>query len=216
MIPVGLYSVCYNKGMEYKDFISMILHDAAAIANKNYGSVRGFTKGIDNNQVLTETDIAIGSLIVHKIKQIYPSYNVVDEEAGVIDNKSSYTWVVDPIDGTSNFANGIPLYGIMVGLLENGTSIAGGVVLPAFDEFYIALKGNGAYCNNQKISVTQEQNLLHTLVAYGIDGHQEEPKLTENECNVLKDIILQIRNLRVSNSCFDMMMVAKGAYGTYP
>jgi myo-inositol-1(or 4)-monophosphatase len=199
--------------MEYKDFITQSLKEASAIAIKSFGKVHGVTKEEDNNQVLTETDLEIGKLLIKKIQKKFPEYNIIDEEAGVIDNKSNFTWVIDPIDGTSNFASGVPLYGIMVGLLIDGVPVAGGLALPSFSEIYVAEKGEGAYCNSKKINVTKEIDLKKVLVAYGIDGHQENPKFTKNECALLSEIVLNIRNLRSSNSVFDIAMVVKGNYG---
>lgn len=199
--------------MIYSDFIKKVLHEASEVARSKFGQVTSTTKTGDNNQVLTEADIEIGNLIVSRIKQAYPKYNIIDEEAGVIDNNSEYTWVVDPIDGTSNFAKGLPHYGIMIGLLHNDTPIAGGIALPFFREICLAEKGEGAYCNGEKLSVSSEANLLDCLVAYGIDGHQEEPKRTEKEAMLLGDIVLSIRNLRTSNSAFDYVQIAKGTYG---
>jgi len=200
---------------DYKEFIRETLHQVSDIARASFGRVSGTTKPEDNNQVLTETDIEIGNAIVTAIKAKYPGHNIIDEEAGVIDNNSKYTWVVDPIDGTSNFANGVPTYGIMIGLLEDATPIAGGVSLPSFNQIYIAAKGEGAFCNGKPVQVTTEQDLLKTLVAYGIDGHQEDPQITTNETATLSKIILAIRNLRSSNSAYDFMLVADGRYGGY-
>jgi myo-inositol-1(or 4)-monophosphatase len=199
--------------MIYKDFLQSVLEEASQIANAKFGMVSGFIKEHDSNQVLTEADLAIGKLIFERIKKQYPEYNVIDEEAGVIDNTSKYTWVVDPIDGTSNFAAGVPTYGIMIGLLDTDTPIAGGIALPYFKEITVAEKEKGAYCNGKKISVTKETNLRNTLIAYGIDGHQDDPASTKKEVALLGDLILSIRNLRSSNSAFDTIMVAKGCYG---
>jgi myo-inositol-1(or 4)-monophosphatase len=200
---------------QYKDFILEVLNEASTIAIRSFGKVEGTTKPEDNNQVLTETDVEIGNKIVAAIKSRYPEHNIIDEEAGVVDNGSVYTWVVDPIDGTSNFANGVPSYGVMVGLLENATPIAGGVALPSFGQVYVATKGGGAFCNGNPIHVTAEQNLLKTLVAYGIDGHQENPQITTDETALLSKVILGIRNLRSTNSAYDFMLVADGRYGGY-
>lgn len=200
---------------DYKDFLTEVLNNASNIARSNFGKVSGIVKTGDSNQVLTQTDIEIGKLIVSSISKSFPSHNIIDEEAGIIDNKSSYTWVVDPIDGTSNFANGIPTYGILVGLLDKNIPIVGGVSMPEFSEIYFAEKGKGAYCNGEKLKVSTENILINALVAYGIDGHQENPRLTGDECALLSKIIVQIRNLRSSNSVFDYMMVAKGKYGAY-
>jgi myo-inositol-1(or 4)-monophosphatase len=140
---------------------------------------------------------------------------VIDEEAGVIDNNSDYTWVVDPIDGMSNFANGVPTYGIMMGLLKDSTPIAGGIVLPYFKEVYVAEKGKGTFCNGNRMSVSKEEKLSNALISYGIDGHQEEPSLTHEEVGILEKIILHCRNLRSSNSAFDAVLMAKGSYGAW-
>lgn len=200
---------------DYKSFILEVLDEVSEIARSSFGKVSGTTKPEDNNQVLTETDIQIGNAIVDAIRAKYPEHNIIDEEAGVIDNSSKYTWVVDPIDGTSNFANGVPTYGIMIGLLEDATPIAGGMALPSFSQIYVATKGGGAFCNGSPVHVTNEQDLLKTLVAYGIDGHQEEPQITTDETAILSKIILGIRNLRSSNSAYDFTLVADGRYGGY-
>ena len=190
---------------QYLDFISQTLAEASRIANDNFGKIAETTKQGDNNQVLTETDLAIGKYIIQQIQKVFPDYNIIDEEVGVIDHKSRFTWVVDPIDGTSNFAAGLPTYGIM----------AGGVVLPAFNQLFMAEKGSGTTCNGVLIHVTEKTDPLAVLVAYGIDGHQENPQKTIEETQVLGKIILNIRNLRTTNSAYDMAHVADGKYGVF-
>lgn len=199
----------------YQKFIEESLQKASQIASSNFGKVFGVVKGNDSNQVLTETDILIGKLLIDLIQKEFPEHNIIDEEAGVINKNSQFTWVIDPIDGTSNFAEGIPNYGIMMGLLKGSKPIAGGIALPFFKEIILAEKGKGAFCNGEKLSVTKENNLLSALVAYQIDGHQEDPDFTRRECQILADIVLKVRNLRNSGSCFDAVMVAKGKYGGY-
>lgn len=199
--------------MDYQHFIAEGLGKAAAIAQEKFGNVSGTTKAEDNNQVLTDADLAIGKYLVGKVKEVYPEHNILDEEAGIVDNQSDYTWVIDPIDGTSNFANGVPMYGIMIGLLQGETPIAGGIALPSFKTICVAGKNKGALHNGKKLQVTQEQDLLHVLVSYCIDGHQENPSLTHEEVKLFGEIILKIRNLRTSNSAFDAVMIAEGRYG---
>ncbi len=199
--------------MKHLTFINEILQEAAEIARNHFGSVSGTVKSEDNNQVLTQADLEIGQRILSRIQTAYPGHNIIDEEAGVIDNRSELTWVIDPIDGTSNFAAGLPLYGIMVGLLEGATPVAGGIVLPYFQETYLAEKGSVTTCNGQHMRISAEPNLSNALVAYGIDGHQENPATTQEEAETLGRIVLGIRNLRSSNSAYDAAQTARGRYG---
>lgn len=111
---------------KYFDFIANALGEASDIAMRHFGHVVGITKDTDTNQVLTDADLEIGRFLIDKLGQTFPSHNIIDEEAGVIDKGSTHTWVVDPIDGTSNFAEGVPTFGIMLGLLEGDSPVAGG------------------------------------------------------------------------------------------
>lgn len=200
--------------MGYDVFIKEVLQKAATTADGFFGKVSGVVKTGDNNQILTEADIQIGKQLVAAVQAAYPDHNVIDEEAGGIDKGSRYTWVIDPIEATSNFAAGLPQYGIMIGLLEDAVPIAGGIIAPAYGKLYVAEKGKGATCNGESIHVTNEVDLLNTLVSYGIDGHQENPEQTIDECRVMADIILGCRNMRNAGcEALDPMYVAEGRYG---
>lgn len=197
----------------FQIFLEDTIQQSAEIARSYFGKTTSTTKEGDNNQVLTEADLKIGEQILNAIQKEYPDHNVIDEEAGVINQGSEFTWVVDPIDGTSNFASGVPMYGIMIGLLRDDVPIAGAVSLPSFRQLCLAEKGMGAFLDKKRIHVTSEEKLLSTLVAYQIDGHQENPQLTRDECRVLAEITLACRNIRTAGSCFDWIMVARGSFG---
>jgi myo-inositol-1(or 4)-monophosphatase len=200
--------------MDYTAFMSEALESAAKTALGYYGKVTPTVKPGDNNQVLTEADLAIGKQLVSAVQAAYPDHNVIDEEAGVIDKGSRYTWVIDPIEATSNFANNIPDYGIMIGLLEDATPIAGGIIVPAYDRLYLAEKGKGATCNGMAIHVGKETNLKNVLVSFGIDSNTAHPEQTILECRMLADIVLAARNMRNSGcEAVDPMYVAEGKLG---
>lgn len=198
----------------YTDFLAKTLQSAAQIVLDKFGNVEPQTKPGDNNQVLTEADLAIGQFIIGEIEWEFPDHNIIDEEAGVVDKQSNFTWVIDPIEGTSNFAGGSKDYGIMVGLLDGATPIAGGVIAPAHDILYLAAKGQGATKNGNPIHVTSETNLLNKLVSFGIDAYQDNPERTRNEARLLAEVALAIRNMRNSGcEAVDGMYVAEGVYG---
>ena len=199
--------------MEYRSFLEKTLTQASQMAKEFQGRVSVTLKPGDNNQVLTEADLAIGEFIVGECQNQYPDYNIIDEEAGVIDKGSNYTWVIDPIDGTSNFASGLPHYGIIIGLLDGETPITGAVALPYFDKLYVAERSKGTFLNGEKIVTKGQDKLSDSLLAYGIDGYQDEPQRTHDEIAMLGSLILSVRNLRSSNSVFDIMSVVDGSYG---
>ena len=200
---------------DFTNFLTNAIDEASKLALSFYGNVTATVKSEDNNQVLTEADLAVGKLLVEKATERFPDFNLIDEETGQIDNKSEYTIVIDPIDGTSNFACGLPLYGIFMGILKGDVPVAGAIALPAFGDIYVAEKGKGAFRNGQPIHVSQAAELKNALVAYGIDGHRENPPQTRQETSLLGDIVLAIRNLRSWNSAFDLAAVADGRYGLF-
>jgi myo-inositol-1(or 4)-monophosphatase len=202
--------------MDYQLFLMKTLADASQMARDHFGRVTSATKNGDTSQVVTEADIEIGRMMCEESKRTYPTHNILDEETGIVNKHSPYTWVIDPIDGTSNFAQASPLYGCMLGLLKDHEPVAGGFALPAFHEIYTAERGKGAYCNQQRVRVQDEEELLlSSLIAYGVEGHQDDPNRTRKECELLAEIILACRSVQNSSSVFDAAMVVKGVYGGF-
>ncbi|HIA92281.1 TPA: inositol monophosphatase [Candidatus Saccharibacteria bacterium] len=200
--------------MPYREFIEKSLLKAGEIAEDYFGKVEARSKDSDPNQVLTDADIAIGKLLVSEVATEFPDHNIIDEEAGVVDNSSQYTWVIDPIEATSNFAAGLPYYGIMIGLLDRDEPIAGGVYAPAMNRMYLAEKDKGATCNGSPIAVSKNATLAEQLVSFGIDSNPDNPELTKKQCSVLADIVLACRNMRNTGcEALDPMHVAEGALG---
>lgn len=201
--------------MDFLGFIKINLEKASEIAMSNFGKAPSTVKGNDANAVLTETDLEIGKMIVDNIKNNFPDHNIIDEETGVVDRKSNFTWIIDPIDGTSNFAAGLPFFGTQIALLKNDIPVVGGINLPFFKEIYLSEKGKGTFCNEEKLTVANEKNLLSALLSYGIDSHLGNPDFTDKEMKILGRLVNNIRNLRSTNSCYDGMMVARGKIGAY-
>jgi myo-inositol-1(or 4)-monophosphatase len=199
--------------MDYRKFLSKTLEEASVIALKHFGKVKGWAKDGDEQDVLTEADLEVGRLIVDAVKREFPEHNVIDEESGAIDNGSKFTWVIDPIDGTSNFAAGSPHYGVMIGLLDGGVPVAGGFSLPFFNEIYLGQTGKGATCNGEAIRVSSEAKLIRQLVSFSLQAKTGES--AEQIGAAAAKLIPRVLNLRASASTFDMAMVARGTYGAF-
>jgi myo-inositol-1(or 4)-monophosphatase len=196
-------------------FVSSLLDQASAVALQSWGKVKATVKPGDRNQVLTATDLEVGHLLTQRIGSAFPAHNILDEELGAIDHGSDWTWVTDPIDGTSNFAEGLPHFGIQVALLRNDQPVLGGIALPAFGQIALASLGRGAKLDGVNMHASTETDLSNVLVAYGIDGHPEEPEVTHVEVAALGRLILAVRNLRSSNSAYDAVATADGRYGAW-
>jgi myo-inositol-1(or 4)-monophosphatase len=119
------------------------------------------------NNLVTEADHASEKAIFEIIKKDFPDHFILSEEAGEIATSSSFKWIVDPIDGTVNFAHGIPLCCVSIGLEQEGEMIMGAVYNPFMDEFYFAQKGFGATLNDQLIRVSDENQLLKACLVTG-------------------------------------------------
>ena len=119
------------------------------------------------NNPVTEADHASEKAIFDIIKNDFPDHFILSEEAGEIIMDSSYKWIIDPIDGTINFANGIPICCISIGLEHNGKIIMGAVYNPLMNEFYFAEKGMGATLNDKKISVSNKTAVVNSCLVTG-------------------------------------------------
>jgi myo-inositol-1(or 4)-monophosphatase len=202
-------------GMSYVELIVETLRACEPIAEKHFGRASAVAKHGDRTQVVTEADVEIGHAIAAALSARFPDHNLLDEELGAVDHGSRFTWVIDPVDGTSNFAAGVPTYGMMIGLLDEGRPIACGISLPAFHQMYWAGAGGGAWRDGTRIAVDPGAELSSSLVAYAIDGRSDDPARTRSECLLLAEVALAARNVRCANSVYDPILVAEGKYGAW-
>ncbi|MEO6730435.1 MAG: inositol monophosphatase family protein [Ferruginibacter sp.] len=119
------------------------------------------------NNPVTEADHASERAIFNIIQQDFPAHFILSEEAGEIIMDSEYKWIIDPIDGTINFANNIPICCVSIGLEHNGEIIMGAVYNPLMNEFFFAEKGSGATLNDQQIKVGNKAEVINSCLATG-------------------------------------------------
>ncbi len=119
------------------------------------------------NDLVTEVDKASEALIMDIIRQDFPGHFILSEEIGEVKMDSSTKWIIDPIDGTVNFANGIPLCCVSIGIEHEGNMIMGAVYNPMMNEFFFAEKGKGAFLNDNSIRVSQQDQVKHACLVTG-------------------------------------------------
>lgn len=124
------------------------------------------SKDIVSNLV-TEVDKRSEARIIEIIKNEFPSHNILSEEIGAINEDSDVKWIIDPIDGTINYAHGIPICCVSIGIEKAGEIVMGGIYNPFSEELFFAEKGKGSYLNDKKIKVSSELNLERSLLVTG-------------------------------------------------
>ena len=122
--------------------------------------------------LVTVADRQSEALILSRVREQWPSHDVMGEEGSRIQTGSDYLWYIDPLDGTTNFAHGFPVFCVSLALEHKGKRIAGLVYDPTRDEIFAAELGRGAYLNHKRIRVSKIGNLAESLVATGFPSHK--------------------------------------------
>jgi myo-inositol-1(or 4)-monophosphatase len=159
---------------------------------------------------VTSCDKKVEKILIDELLKARPSYSILSEEIGKINNDDSFKWIIDPIDGTSNFLHGIPHFAISIGLEHNKEIVCGIIYDPIKDEMFTAEKGNGSYLNNQRMRVSSRPKLEDCIIFTG--GPKREAK---NRELALKEyykfsikVLTPIRKL--GSASLDMAYVAAG------
>jgi myo-inositol-1(or 4)-monophosphatase len=119
------------------------------------------------NDFLSFVDETSEKKIISIIKESFPQHSILAEETGLSNNKNDYQWIIDPLDGTTNYLAGIPVFAVSIGLQHKDELILGVIYDPSHDELFWAEKGNGAFINDKEISVSSSKQLEDSLIATG-------------------------------------------------
>lgn len=195
---------------EYLEFTKKLAKEVEEIALRYFGfEVENTWKGDDTP--LTKADTEINDLVISRVNTAYPSHSIYGEEKSDKKEGSEYIWVCDPIDGTMQFSNGLPIFTFSIALVNqsNGLPILGVVNDPVLKNMYWAYKGGGAYRNGQKISVSNDTVLKNTYLSTdgsGRDvGFSNLPlikSLSEEKCKVMKFLSFIYGGIQVANGKF--------------
>ena len=163
--------------------------------------------------LVTVADRKSEALILERIRRRWPAHDILGEEGGLHDQGSDYRWYVDPLDGTTNFAHGFPVFCISLALEYKGRRVAGVIYDPTRDELFAAEQGSGAYLNQQRIKVSKTSNLAECLVATGFPSHKRH-----NNPNIFfyHQITLRTHGVRRAGSAaLDLCCVACGRFDAF-
>lgn len=184
---------------------------AGAILRTNFDQAKQlrFKEGIHN--IVTDSDLAAEQRIVDIIHDVFPDHAILAEESGAQQQASAYRWIVDPLDGTVNFAHGIPIFSISIAVEWHGTVVVGVVYHPLLDELFIARKGGGAYLNGRPLRVSTCAQLADAFLVTGFPYNIASfPEYREWHFPALVRRGIPIR--RLGSAALDLAYVAAGRF----
>ena len=189
---------------------------AARSLKRDFGEVEKLQvslKGPAN--FVTAADRRAEEILREELGKARPGYGFLGEEGGHVDGTDkTNTWIVDPLDGTTNFLHGIPQFAISIGLEREGTIVAGVVYNPANDELFVAERGKGAFLNEQRLRVAGRQRLQDAVIACGLPHHgRGDLALFRTEFAAVQEKVAGLR--RFGAASLDLAWVAAGRLDAY-
>ncbi len=164
---------------------------------------------------VSSADKRTEKIIIEELQKAHPEYGIVTEETGIINKSNTKNrWIIDPIDGTMNFLNGVPQFAISIGYEENNEIICGVIFNPIMDEMFCAEKGNGAYLNNSRIRVSKKRKIQDALLVTG--GPKQASKIKDKIFSEYINVSNNVSNIRkFGSAALDMAYVACGRFDGY-
>jgi myo-inositol-1(or 4)-monophosphatase len=188
-----------------------IAKEAGNIVHEGFGKTIDIEFKTNESNLVTQIDKASEKKIINYVKKKFPTHGILAEESGESKNISEYLWVIDPLDGTTNFAHGLPIFSVSIGVLKNGITIAGVVYDVMQDIVYSAESGGGAYANNKSIFVSPNDKLQRALLVTGFPYN-----IAENPENAFERFIALTKASRgmrrLGSAAIDFCYVANGVF----
>ena len=188
-----------------------LAREAGALLMSYFGKVSIEYKG--EADLVTQADRASEKLIVERIRRQWPDHDLLGEEGSRTEQGSDYHWYIDPLDGTTNFAHGYPVFCVSLGLDFKGERIAGVIYDPSRDEMFAAAQGSGAQLNGRPIHVSKTARLAESLIATGFPSHKRHKN---PNIHFYHQLTLRSHGVRRAGSAaLDLCYVACGRYDAF-
>lgn len=164
--------------------------------------------------IVTAADKACEAYILNEISRQWPGHSVMAEESGEHDGSSPWRWVIDPLDGTTNFSNGLPLFCVSIGIMYGDKTVAGVVYAPKLGEIFVAKAGCGATMNGKPIHCSSKTALSKSVIATGFPYDKEIN--TDNNLDNVSRVMPRVRGLRrLGSAAIDLCYTAAGFLDGY-
>ena len=165
----------------------------------------------NSSDFVTNIDKAAEYKIINFIKKEYPTHSILAEESGTENNGSKFTWVIDPLDGTMNFAHGLPIFSVSIGVMKNKVIIAGVIYDVMNNLIFSSEKGSGAFQNGRRIMVSENSDLTKSLLVTGFPYNiKDNPDFAIERFN---NFLMNARGVRrLGSAAIDLCYVANGTF----
>tara|TARA_Y100000591_G_C21784301_1_gene672881 strand:- start:224 stop:1024 length:801 start_codon:yes stop_codon:yes gene_type:complete len=198
------------------NIISKACMKAARSLIRDFGEIENLQVSLKApGDFVSSADKRTEKIIVSELQKAHPEYGIITEESGIINkNNIKNRWIVDPIDGTMNFLNGIPQFAISIGYEEENEIKCGVIFNPVTNEMFCAEKGNGAYLNNSRIRVSKKKQIQDSLLVTG--GPKQTSKIKNQIFLEYSEVSKKVSNVRkFGSAALDMAYVACGRSDGY-
>jgi myo-inositol-1(or 4)-monophosphatase len=181
---------------------------------KNADSSRTADFKQNETDLVTEYDRRSEAFIVERLQAAFPSHAIRGEEGTRINSGAEYEWLIDPLDGTTNFAHGLPIFSVVLALLHNGHVVVGVIYDPSRDELFTSIKGEGAFLNGQPLHVSSRQPLARALLVTGFP--YDVRTNPDNNIDRFAHFAVRARAVRrLGSAALDLAYVAAGRLDGY-
>jgi myo-inositol-1(or 4)-monophosphatase len=191
-----------------------MLHGAGSILLEGYRSRLDSWTNKGRVDLVTEWDLKSEHYIRQTIENRFPGHTILGEEGGGMLGSPGYQWVVDPLDGTTNYVHKLPYFGVSIACVKDGVTLAGGVFAPVTNELFLAESGQGAQCNGQAIKVSSVDSLHEALFVTGFPYERTGriPMLQR----MLGNALTHVQGIRrMGSASLDLCYVANGIFDIY-
>ncbi len=184
---------------------------ASKVILENYGKSKSSNVKVDAKGIVTATDLAAEKAIL-EILSSESDYEILSEESGTTNRGGGKRWVIDPLDGTSNFARSLPLFAVSIGLMESNESLVGVIIDPINQKEYYATKGGGAFCNGEKV-VHSKFDTDYIPMLFLNHGYPEADRTKFKELS--KRLASDFNILKLGTTAVELCYIANGSVDAF-
>jgi myo-inositol-1(or 4)-monophosphatase len=184
---------------------------AGKVLKQGFGTNFSVSTKSQIHDLVTEYDHKSEAIIIETIRSVFPNHQILTEESGHHYSEGDIIWIVDPLDGTVNFAHGIPFFCVSIAALKDNDILCGVIYSPMTDELFIAEKDGGVTLNGQNCNVTQQTSLIHSFLVTGFPySVKDNPQFCIEHFSHIVGLGIPIR--RLGSAALDLAYVAAGRF----